>query len=430
MPECSACGYQLGDPETELADPNGLEGDPTNRPDAHFELVEGPNNSVRHKCRKTGQLASVAFPGEEGDGSGTGEPQQNQQPPQGQGGGDVYDIDEEVSAEDILRDVVTNPSYELNESQIREIQDWAEIYDGQIPPDTLEDVLKSLQGVAKQKATLMRQKYEAKLNKWVQEQSNSERGPPIGVTAPPPNPNQNGRGRSPRPSPQPTPNEGGGGGKSKEELISERPRPSPGDNKSLREKRRERRIERRNDAADIAAEEMAKAAAPEIARELTQNFGTYFSLPAKILEAKIEKDPDWVFEKMEEWDIDLDALLEPSETRKEELEQQRGPPKPDAEVNDALSNLTGSEEPKPSPEPEPTSEPRREPEPEPDPEPEPQGEKVNSTGDEGGEEGEMEGPDWVDDLASEEEEFPLDGEAVDPEEEEQDEAFEEQFGEI
>jgi hypothetical protein len=54
---------------------------------------------------------------------------------------------------------------------------------------------------------------------------------------------------------------------------------------------------------------------------LSQNLGTYFGLPAKIIEAKAERDPDWFLEKADEMEeklgIDMFDLLEESDAKQQ-----------------------------------------------------------------------------------------------------------------
>lgn len=251
---------------------------------------------------------------------------------------------------DLLKEVVTNPHYGLDDEQIQEMASWAQDYDGQLPPDTLEQILKRFKGVQKQTAELMRNRYELKLNKWVQKQQQDDSGPPIGVPRPSP-PSQSGMGPRPRPT-NPTPNQ-----PNNEQNQNQQEEVSLEDNEpeqrvggietgDLRERRRRRRVKRRNDTADIAAQQVAKEVAPEVARELTANFGQYFSLPAKIIEAKIEKDPDWAIEKAEQLDIDIFEFLEPSDRRKKELEEEsqtQSQPEVDNEIDKALAEMDDSD---------------------------------------------------------------------------------------
>jgi hypothetical protein len=95
---------------------------------------------------------------------------------------------------DILQDVISSPHYDLAEPQVQEILGWAEDYNGQMPPDVLEDILKNMSGVAKQRAQLVAKRYSIKLNNWMRKQNSSNEGPPIGALGPSPDPTQRSRG--------------------------------------------------------------------------------------------------------------------------------------------------------------------------------------------------------------------------------------------
>jgi len=369
---CKACGTPLGHPDEEVNDP---EADAT-PDDPHFEVVrKDGDDKERFRCLDTGQIASPVAPDDDNyeevyeehhssslDGDGGSPPptesEENQEGSSGVSPDQVFDFDEEKSQMEILADVVTNPHYELDEAQVREIRSWAQDYEGQMPPNVLEDLLKNMKGVQKQTAQLVRQRYELKLNKWVRKKQQGEQGPPIGVTGGRPMP-QSRTGRSsptptPSSSPTPTPNpdtseekpeldEGTsdtGDGSGRDALDDSSPF-----NSDLRQERRKRRIERRNEAMDVAVEEMAHEMAPEVARELANNFGTYFGLPAKILEAKAEQDPDWFLEKMDEFEeklgINMTDILEESDAKKEQRnkQQQQGQAEVDNELDEALEEM-------------------------------------------------------------------------------------------
>lgn len=348
---CKGCGYALGDPEQDLHDPEGLSdvaqelGIQPENEDAHLIVRDG-EKGWRYYCADKGQVTSIVPepPGGGGDkgnreGQG-GEPksvseQQAQAEPN-----EVYDVREEKDPVTILAEVVTKPFIGLNEDQVAEVRDWAEDYDGQLPPDMLEDILANMSGVQNQTAALARQKYEVKLNKWVQKQSQGDEGPPIGVTAqPPPGRRSRGGRRGGRTG-------GSGGSPSPEPAGSGSPPRRGGSDENiptgdLSTYRRGRRTRRRNDALDTAAQEAAQQVAQEMTGELVREFGRFFSLPAKVIEAKIERDPDWALEKMEQWDINLDAFLEPSEERKEEMREQARGPEVDQDVDAALEQTQG-----------------------------------------------------------------------------------------
>lgn len=372
-PVCSACGAELGHPDNEVEHPE--DDDPPE--DAHFKVqIREQDDGERLQCKETGQLAQVISPDSEKHPANEGVPEGGRDEGQrSQSGGreepQVYDLPEEKDQMDILKDVITNPHYQLEDNQIQEVRAWAQDMNGQLPPDTLESMLKNFNGVQKQTAELVRQRYELKLNNWMREQSSRDEGPPIGISspAPMPSPNQGGqprrqRGNQPRPqhaTPTPDTPENSGNQSREEESLSGQEEQDrdvgglPGD--GIRTRRRARRTKRRNDAADIAAEEMAKKVAPEVAREFTQNFGRYFGLPAKIIEAKVEKDPDWALEKLDKLGLDLDDILEPSEARKKEMreeEERNRQSKVDHEVDDVLDQVSGGTREQPEPEPQPT----------------------------------------------------------------------------
>lgn len=349
---CKGCGHALGDPEEDLHDPEGLSdvaqsmGIKPENEDAHLIVRDG-EKGWRYYCAELGQVTSiveeppnVTQAKESGEGEG-GEPKTEPESSAAADPNGVYDLPEEKDPLTVLRDVITKPFIGLNDEQIAEVRDWAMDYGGQLPPDILQDVLENMSGVQKQTAALARQKYEVKLNRWIQDQSQGERGPPIGVSAQPPPARRSGGGGGSTgaagpsaPEPQgppdggaPPPSTGGSEAPPTDDLVSYR---------------RGRRTKRRNDALDTAAEEAAQQVAREVSGELVKEFGRYFGLPAKVLEAKAERDPDWFFEKLEKWDINLDAFLEPSDARKEEIREQARGPEVDRDVDDALDRVKES----------------------------------------------------------------------------------------
>lgn len=377
---CTQCGTPLGAREDEIAHPD--DDDPPEDP--HFQVQVRDDDEERLQCRETGRLAAVATPGDDDIGSeGMSYAELFQQfhdeyppgmgQPSGEVGGEseptrrqdlkpggIYDVDEEKNQMDLVEEVITNARYGLNDDHIQEVKGWAKDMDGRLPPGTLEDVLKNLSGVQKQTAQLMRQRYELKLNKWMRQQSQAEEGPPIGVSTQP-LPAQSGSSsprRNATPTPQGQQNNGNHSQQESEREKQERQRREEEESGSdnLRQYRRQRRTERRQNTLDVAAEQAAREAADEMAREFMDEFGTYFRLPAKILEAKIEKDPDWAIEKAEQLDIDIFEFLEPSEKRKSELgdDGSEAAPQVDNEIDNALSELSnddqrGSEQPPETP---------------------------------------------------------------------------------
>lgn len=364
MPDvcCKACGYVLGEPEEELHDPEGLsdiaqerfpEGNESE--DAHLVVRDG-EKGWRYYCSETGQTTSIVpYNPDQPEGEGEGPPPKSEPNQERRPQGEVYDFKEQQSAMEVLRETIENPAYELSEGHINEIEEWAEIYDGQLPPDNLESILRNLKGVSKQRAQLVRQKYEARLNKWVREQSEDDGGPQIGMLSPQPSTgtDRTRGGQSRRRRSRSSSGEG-----KKEESDSGVDTDSNGREvtltESLREERRRRRIERRNNAADTAVETIAEEAADEIAKEIAHNMGMGLSLVRKVLHSKAEKDPDWFLEKADEWDIDiLQELMEPSEARKREMKNQQRQPEADAEVDQALQQTVSErEEPEQEPPPE------------------------------------------------------------------------------
>lgn len=352
---CKTCGTQLGDPEEDLHDPEGLSDvaqeldiQPENE-DAHLVVKDG-SRGWRYFCSELGQITSIVPEppdggSDKGDREGEGgEPKrEKRQQPEAEPE-TVYDLPEEKNPMQVLADVVTKPFIGLNQEQIDEVRDWAQDYGGQLPPDILQDILENMSGVQKQTAALARQKYEVKLNKWIQEQQTDRDGPPIGVSAQPPaRRRRRSRGGG-------TASGGGGSPEQPEPQPSEPSGSDPIPRGDLATYRRGRRTRRRNDALDVATEEAARQIAQEASGEIAREFSRYFGIPAKILEAKAERDPDWFFEKLEQWDIDLDAFLEPSESRKRELEERRRGPAVDREADEALRRTQERTEAEPPPE--------------------------------------------------------------------------------
>lgn len=397
---CKACGGQLGDPEEVLHDPDNelgiIEGGVSNPDSGHLKVVKG-EKGVRKQCARTGQMTKLVDqpPDKEDEGGGK---EQEREPPSGGApepnqdkGGRVYDLEEDKSAKDILIDVISNPSYELDEPQIEEVKSWLPIYNGQLPPDVMEDILSNMNGVSKQQAGLMRQKYEAMLNKWIQEQSQDDGGPPLGaVASQPTSPGSAPPTPSPKPSPPQNGGGGGGGGGTAEaqregaeapsrnepelppEALEEEPEPDMGlggPASEVREERRKRRMERRQDVVDEMAEEMARNMASDMGR-MYSDFREIFTT---LIKRKAEKDPDWFFEKADTFGMDIiEELSEPSEAKKREMEQGGSSNTADSMVDDVMSQMGegggGSEEPtRGEPQQQRTQQQRPEPEPEPEP---------------------------------------------------------------
>lgn len=359
---CKSCGQEIGHPSEDLHDPDNLSGIPEDfgeqgfdNPDAHIKAINGPGGEGhRFHCRPSGKITSLVDhpPGQEpppeessppgGDQSEEpteetgGEPtqQQQQQQRQRQQRSEVYDLKEDKTPKDLVQQVVTNEIYGLNDGQIGEMRDWVNIYDGRIPPDRFEEILRDFDGVSKQKARLMRTKYEVMLDREMRRQAD-DRGPSIGATA--------SAGRMP----------GGGGGPPQGAGGPPQPQPPPStpDDDSispdddLRKERRRRRVERRNDAFDKAAEEFADKAAREMASDFGKMFGDVREILHTVFKKKAETDPDWFFEKAEKWDLEiLDTILEPSERRKEELDgREMDLETVDAEIDEALAELEEEE---------------------------------------------------------------------------------------
>lgn len=364
---CKSCGQEIGHPAEDLHDPENLSGIPADygeegfdNPDSHIKAVNGPGGEGhRFMCRPSGKITKLIEqppgqepppeesspsggdqgeePTEESEEEPSQEPQQQQR--QRQQRSEVYDLNEDKSPRDLVQQVVTNEIYGLNDGQIGEMGDWVNIYDGRIPPDRFEEILRDFDGVSKQKSRLMRTKYEVMLDREMRKQAD-DRGPSIGATA--------SAGSMPRRGGSPSPQQGG-------KPPQPQPPPSTSDEDDvssdgdLMEERRRRRVERRNDAFDKAAEEFADKAAKEMASDFGKFFGDAREVLYTAFKKKAEKDPDWFFEKMEKWDIDiLDAILEPSETRREELQEggmeEMDLETVDAEIDEALAELEDEDE--------------------------------------------------------------------------------------
>lgn len=359
---CSACETPLGDPNNEVKHPD----DPDPPENAHFVVQVRKDGEERLQCTETGQLAKPLgpddpeYPGnEEQDESPPPQPSESSEsaengPPtqQQQRNPPVYDIEEEKDQMDLLREVITNPSYGLNDEQITEIRAWAQDYGGQLPPDTLQEITGLMDGVQKQTAQLMRQRYELKINKWVRDQQSGDNGPHIGTGFASPS------GRVP--NIQMPPSEGGKPSKESMERAREEgdmqgynEGPSNSairENRRDRESRRESRRNRRRDAMDKAADELALGVAENVGDQLGSNYGRAQNIMWNVLEAKAKRDPDWFLEKekevQESLGISIFDLLEPSEAKKQE-QQRKGPPQPkaDKEVDEALSRVMQDEQP-------------------------------------------------------------------------------------
>lgn len=374
MTWCSACGEELSeeldeafhDPEGDWIEANlGIESGPIGDQESHIKVIYRETGPVI-QCQEDKQMTKLQAeppdgegeppPSEEqpessgggngngGNGGGGSEPEQQKQPqkpqqkerPQRQ---QVYDDQPDKDAMGILGDVITNPAYELSQEQIEEVGSWGDIYDGQIPPDQLEELLKNLSGVSSQRAQLMRQKYEAKLNKWVRSQSGGNSGPSLGMGAmPPPQAQQNqGRGPpqpSPQPQPQPTPD----------------PEPEPEPEPETKDPPSRKRRERREEMVDKAADEFAQ----KFALNAAEGAGTFVrdirEVARTVMKKKAETDPEWFFEKAESWDMDLfDDVMSMSDAKAEQEQGSAPTPEADAEVDSALDGVMGGGEPEPEP---------------------------------------------------------------------------------
>jgi hypothetical protein len=116
----------------------------------------------------------------------------------------------------------------------------------------------------------------------------------------------------------------------------------------------EARQHRRSRAVDKAVDEFAD----QFAKNLASDAGSFFSdareIARTLLKKKAEKDPDWFFEKMDQYDMEIvDEVLEPSSQRKEELTGGGSEPSVDSELDDALESMGGGQQsPSPSKDPE------------------------------------------------------------------------------
>lgn len=345
---CSACGDKLGDPEEDLHDPKGEflsdMGVIENPDDHHIKVVYG-EKGMRLQCSNTGQMTKLEDnpPNEgspEGDASGGGGPKQKAQE---QGGsttpGGVYELKEDKDAEDVLLEVIKNDAYELKDDQISEVMSWAGIYDGKIPADMLEDILGNLSGVSNQQASLMRQKYEALMNKWLQEATSDTGGPPIGSFTPPHSPSGQGGPRRPQQNPQP-------GQQPQPQSKPQQPSQTP--DKPEQNERPQRRPPTGKKRRERRRQEVADEVAQEMARNMASDAGRFYSdlrnLASTVLQRKAEKDPDWFLEKADEFGMDLiNELSEPSEAKRNQEEQGQAQPQTDAEVDQALQEMMGDQ---------------------------------------------------------------------------------------
>lgn len=348
---CSACGEQLGPPQDDLHDPEGKFMPDTvgkvENEDAHIEVISRENRGEVLRCTNKGEMGAKLLeepPGENPEGQpgngGGSPPQGNGGPANGaqnprQGGGQVYDLDEDKDAMGILEDVITNKAYELDEGQIQEVMSWGEIYNGQIPPNQLQTILGNMKGVSKQQSKLMSRKYEALMNKWIREESQDDGGPALGGLPGMGTPTQGAQPSSqphparakPQPSkPQPQPDQ------EPEQEESVEP-PGPGSRS-----RRQERQERRQEAIDKAADEFAYQFAQNAAQDAGLMFQQMREIGVTLFKKKAESDPEWFFEKAEKWDMDLfDEIMSESEAKRQQSEPSE--PKADMDVDNALESV-------------------------------------------------------------------------------------------
>lgn len=361
---CSACGYVIKkDPQEAIHDPDG---DAPSNPDAHIWINHG-SKGPRFHCSELGQMTSITAgvdgetvvtpkqyyeklgldtgsSQEEGGPSNQGDSGQNDRPNSGGTTPDIpqqrkepgLDLDEDIEAMDILTGILSNPLYELSDPQIREVLSWAEEFeDGMIPPDSLEELLGLLEGISKQKAQLMRQKYEVKIQNWMRKRSQDDSGPPVGAL---------GRRSGPSPSRLNIANRresstsmgGGGGGPTARDIQEEDTEP-------------DRVIDRRRQKAQDRVDEFADEFLSSFASNVGDDAGRFYSdirnIVITALNKKAERDPDWVIEKLEGvggFEI-INELMETSDTKKREDAVKQAQPSVDAEVDEAIESLSDME---------------------------------------------------------------------------------------
>lgn len=325
---CSVCGEPLGNPSDEIGD------------DGHFSKVEGRQpDDPRFRCGSTGQIThpeSAAVPKSEYDGGTPDEPEPasqaaNQKQQNREKG---LDLGEDLEPLDILQDVLSNPIYELSNAQINEVISWAEEFDdGMIPPDSLEDILGLLEGISKQKAQLMRQKYELKIQRWMREQSHGDGGPPIGVMGRRRGGQKNNirisRGRSGQ-NDAPSRTSNINRNLSQTDQIDDEP---------------ERVIDRRRKKAQERVDEFANEFLDSFASNVGDDVGRFYSdirgVVVTALNEKAKRDPDWVIEKLETlggFEI-INELMDESDAKKREKAAQQSQMSVDAEVERAAASI-------------------------------------------------------------------------------------------
>jgi hypothetical protein len=116
----------------------------------------------------------------------------------------------------------------------------------------------------------------------------------------------------------------------------------PSDPLEMSKERRSKRQSRRQKMMDEAMDQFAHSAADNLAGEIGQGFGQFRDVLISLLRSKAEKDPDWFFEKMDEWDMDLfDEFMSMSEARREELKESAGSDgfSVDMDIDNALSDV-------------------------------------------------------------------------------------------
>lgn len=363
---CNTCGEELSEDIDEaihdetgdwINEQFGLPNEPVGDENSHIEVLYR-DTGVVPRCRKENQFTKVVPepPEENGDGNGADTEQQPEQNGDDSNGGapeqksqntsrqaqrqqqrrgtrtrDVYDVPENKDPEDILKEVLTNEVFNLERPQVAEVMDWADIYDGKIPPDQLQELLSNMSGVQKQTAQLMRQKYEAKLNKWIQQQNSNDSGPNLGATYATGSPSMQ--------NVQPNNNQQNNG-PSKEEIRRRKAAQKAKQEKQEESNSRDRRQKRRQEAIDKAADQFAQNFAQNAAQGAGMFFKDLREIARTLFKKKAEKDPDWFFEKAEKWDMDLfDEIMTESEAKSRGEETMSGEPSADLEVDNALESV-------------------------------------------------------------------------------------------
>lgn len=356
MPEgevyCKVCEQQLGPPDDEIDFPES-DLDQLDNPSGHIKIVVG-DRGARFHCRDLGQMTSIVDGNGEtiitaseylpdglvekhmnGGGSGGSQDEPVQETPPDRG----LDLEEQPEPLDLLNEVLSNPLYELSDPQVQEVMSWAQEFDnGQIPPNSLEEILGLLEGVSKQKASLMRQKYELKINRWMKKRSAGNKGPPIGGMA------RAGSQSTPNISSQIRQQQQQNKSSQKPQLKAQQQSSGSSqiESRSRRPNNPQERLNKRRAKAERRVDEFLDQFARNVGDDVGSFYGDIKQVVKVALMNKAEQDPDWVIEKLENvggFDL-IQEIMEPSDAKQQQQQQtQSSQSGVDREVEQAMQNV-------------------------------------------------------------------------------------------